>query len=114
MRRLPDCPRTMRRLYVASMNASRLFIAVTILAAFVAGLGTGWFLRAVPVASAHSNVFVKLAEPLPSANVRNEAAQARGEDQMANGVGTEEFLPRVWTTLNLADENARHREWLNL
>jgi hypothetical protein len=96
------------------MDASRLFIAVAILAAFVAGIGTGWFLSAAPVASAHSNAFAKPAEPLRSANVRDEAPQTRGEDQMANGVVAEELLPRVWTTLNLPDENMRHREWLNL
>ena len=114
MRILTDCARTMRRLYVADMNVSRLFIALAILTAFVAGIATGWFLGVVPVASVRANALVSHLDPLRSADVRDEAPQTRGEDQMANGVVPEELLLRVCATLNLQDENTRHREWLNL
>jgi hypothetical protein len=104
----------MRRLYVAGMNASRMFIATAVLAAFVAGIATGWYLGAAPVPSVRANALVSHSEPLRSTNMREEAPQTRGEDQLANGVVPEGILLRVCTTLNLSDENMRHREWLNL
>ena len=98
------------------MNASRLAIALAVLVGFVGGIGVGMFLGGGPGSVEPAVRSPAAPEPVVAQTSTGAVSDARGHERLQTEPepAGEELHSRLWAALTIADENARHREWLGL
>ena len=102
------------------MSVPRLGIIASLLAAFVAGILVGVFLignagppSPVGAADGARDSFIAATGRAVASRPASELASVSGEAPPP-ALSGDELIAQFWTTLTMADENARHAEWLRL